>query len=329
MAWHDHSLLSAAARVSAGFRTLFNLPETLALLRGEEDADRYWQLALKHAVDGNLQALLDEQTHVLLESQGLRNAPYEKRVEEISKVLAESLSIRTARQQVDEFRARPAARRVDVNPFSIRCRFALRFGELKNDQDKTVARADTVRVAFNSPFRPFVLASTSIGQEGLDFHTWCHAVMHWNLPSNPVDLEQREGRVHRYKGHAVRKNVARRFGLNALAHGWSRSGDPWEFLFNLAADGEKQTSDIVPYWVYERGSDPAKVERRVPLIPYSREVERLECLKRSLAMYRLVFGQPRQDDLLAHLVESMPEGRARQATLRWALSLVPPEDGDS
>ena len=44
--------------------------------------------------------------------------------------------------------------------------------------------------------------STSIGQEGLDFHTYCHAVVHWNLPSNPVDMEQREGRVHRYKGHA-------------------------------------------------------------------------------------------------------------------------------
>ena len=28
------------------------------------------------------------------------------------------------------------------------------------------------------------------------------------LPGNPVDLEQREGRIHRYKGHAVRRNVA-------------------------------------------------------------------------------------------------------------------------
>jgi len=28
--------------------------------------------------------------------------------------------------------------------------------------------------------------------EGLDFHHYCHAIVHWNLPSNPVDLEQRE-----------------------------------------------------------------------------------------------------------------------------------------
>ncbi len=58
----------------------------------------------------------------------------------------------------------------------------------------------------------FVLASTSVGQEGLDFHAYCHAAMHWNLRSNPVDLEQREGRVDRYKGHALRKNVAAKHG---------------------------------------------------------------------------------------------------------------------
>ncbi len=77
-------------------------------------------------------------------------------------------------------------------------------------------RSSEVRDAFNSPFWPFVLATTSVGQEGLDFHLYCHAVVHWNLPGNPVDLEQREGRVHRYKGHAVRKNLARDFGHEVL-----------------------------------------------------------------------------------------------------------------
>src|ERR671920_2513473 len=89
-------------------------------------------------------------------------------------------------------------------------------------------RDDVVRRSFNSPFWPFVLCSTSVGQEGLDFHQFCHAVVHWNLPSNPVDLEQREGRVHRYKGHAVRRNLAARFGSEAL-----RSADVWSSLFEL------------------------------------------------------------------------------------------------
>jgi hypothetical protein len=83
---------------------------------------------------------------------------------------------------------------------------------------------------FNSRFRPFILASTSIGQEGLDFHTWCHAVVHLNLPTNSVDLEQQEGRVRRYKGHAIRKNIAMPFGLAELSK-WKGVGDPWAFLW--------------------------------------------------------------------------------------------------
>ena len=99
----------------------------------------------------------------------------------------------------------------------MRARFAARFGVEENPEDGTEpTRSDAIRSAFNSPFWPFVLASTSVGQEGLDFHLYCHAVVHWNLPSNPVDLEQREGRVHRYKGHAVRKNLATVHGGEAL-----------------------------------------------------------------------------------------------------------------
>ena len=37
------------------------------------------------------------------------------------------------------------------------------------------------------------------------------------------------------------------------------------------------------------------------MLPFSREVRKLEWLKRSLTVYRLAFGQPRQEDLLAYL----------------------------
>ena len=83
------------------------------------------------------------------------------------------------------------------NQGHLRTRFAMRFGDQDAEDSAEPTRADQVRSAFNSPFWPFVLATTSVGQEGLDFHSYCHAVVHWNLPSNPVDLEQREGRVHR------------------------------------------------------------------------------------------------------------------------------------
>lgn len=51
----------------------------------------------------------------------------------------------------------------------------------------------------------------------------------------------------------------------------------------------------MPYWVYP---GHAKIVRMILIRPFSREVERYENLKKSLATYRLAFGQPRQDDLI-------------------------------
>ncbi len=312
----DPALLSSAARIAEGFRTLFNMPESILLLRGTGE-ETYWRLALRYAIDGNLQAVLDEHVHVLRESLGLQGSEPAEQVAEISNALAGALGLRTAQVSVDGFQQNAGG--FTVESFNVRSRFAMRFARF-SDAEGALVRAESVRDAFNSPFRPFVLASTSIGQEGLDFHTWCHAVVHWNLPSNPVDLEQREGRVHRYKGHAVRKNIAEHYGLTALQRpgGWS---DPWQSLFELAAtEAGDDGLGLIPYWVFERGS--ARIERRVPLMPYSREVGKLEALKNGLALYRLVFGQPRQEDLMSILSVGTELDAAGLAD--WLISLTPP-----
>jgi hypothetical protein len=143
------------------------------------------------------------------------------------------------------------------------------------------------------------------------------------LPSNPVDLEQREGRVHRYKGHAVRKNIAEHYGLAGL-RSWNNKSDPWEYLFCRAKmERAANSSDLVPFWVYEEGA--ARIERRVPLIPLSKDVGKLERLKSNLALYRLVFGQPRQEDLLSHLSKSIPSREAEKIVMCWRICLQPPE----
>ena len=152
------------------------------------------------------------------------------------------------------------------------------------------------------PSRPFLLTSTSIGQEGLDFHLWCHRLVHWNLPGNPVDLEQREGRVHRYKGHAVRCNVAAAHG-EAVFESWELGDVLWTLIFDRAvrAAREARDSDLVPHWI---ASGDCRVERHVPLLPYTKEVEAFQRLKRQLAAYRVVFGQPRQEELIALLEQA-------------------------
>ena len=58
---------------------------------------------------------------------------------------------------------------------------------------------------------------------------------------------------------------------------------------------------------------------------FSKEVGHLDRLKRSLALYRLVFGQPRQEDLLTHLSDRLDLADAEAKTAAWRISLEPPE----
>jgi hypothetical protein len=69
--------------------------------------------------------------------------------------------------------------------------------------------------------------------------------------------------------------------------------------------------------------DHRPVERRIPLTPFSKEVDQLQRLRKSLALYRLVFGQPRQEDLLFHLTEQISEEQAQWAAIEWRISLAP------
>jgi hypothetical protein len=293
LAWDDADLLQGAAEIAWAFRTLFNQHESVALLRSESE-DSYWRAVLSFCADHHVQAMLDEYAHYLLDAEGLGSRSAAERVRGIAAAMARALSIRPAQIEVDD----PVVRQDEVcfEKFHLRGRFAMRLGDYK-DEDNGAERIGAVRDAFNSPFRPFVLASTSVGQEGLDFHPYCYRIYHWNLPGNPVDLEQREGRVHRYKGHAIRLNLAQQQGA-ALQRLAELPDDPWAAMFAAARAETSNDSDLVPYWICE---GRVYVERCVPMLPFSREHERLEWLKRSLAVYRLAFGQPRQDDLLHYL----------------------------
>jgi hypothetical protein len=318
----DQHLRAGATRIATGLRTLFNVPEAVAMMRGLDHREPYWLRVLEYAANGCLQGVLDEYCHVLLEAQGLID-PDPARIEAtVPRAIERALSLRPARLAVDDISVVDGRARTERR--HMRARFATRFGvDERSDEGGETTRADAVRNAFNSPFWPFVLVSTSIGQEGLDFHLYCHAVTHWNVPANPVDLEQREGRVHRYKGHAVRKNIARRYGLGAVS---DPTKDPWTILFEQARrDRDPGATDLVPFWVYpiEGG---AMIERHVPALPMSRDLERYESLRRSLAIYRMAFGQPRQDDLIAFLLSRMPLEQARTIADELRIDLAPPTD---
>lgn len=300
----DRRLLRRAAETAVhGLRALFRSPEISALVgaaAGETTTgageDGYWRQVLHYSMAGNLQSMLDEYVHLLAESEGLRSVEPGERWETLATRISGVAGLTAASARVEDIRAHDDE--VTVTERSLRTHMAVRFGGSRSATDQAEKREGSAREAYMSPFWPFVLASTSVGQEGLDFHTYSHAVVHWNLPSNPVDLEQREGRVHRYKGHAVRKNLTARFGTEALA---GTGSDVWVDLFDAAEAAEPEDSvGLSPFWIYPGA---AKVWRFIPAMPLSREKRQLSRLQRTLGAYRLVLGQPRQEELVKYAGE--------------------------
>jgi hypothetical protein len=94
-------------------------------------------------------------------------------------------------------------------------------------------------------------------------------------------------------------------------------------MFEAAKAARTEATDLVPYWVYSVEGG-ASIERHVPLLPFSKERQILPQLKNALAVYRMVFGQPRQDDLLEYLTRRIPEERLRRLFADLAIDLSPP-----
>ncbi|MEM1334413.1 MAG: hypothetical protein AAGG08_13255, partial [Actinomycetota bacterium] len=166
------TLWSAAAIVADGLRSLFNRYEIACLLDDDArfDSDMpYWQRVLQTCADGNLQAVLEEYLAHLRPpnaSSFVEGDPAETHgLIEIAQQVRAALALRESTLRLfDPTRPEQSLGRPT--------RFAVRYGGKIDRDDDASARLGEVRSAFNSPFWPFVLASTSVGQEGIDFHWW-------------------------------------------------------------------------------------------------------------------------------------------------------------
>lgn len=279
--------LDNAERFAQGMANLFDKPEAIAAIESsrERSSEAYYLNVLRYCVAGNFAAMLDEYAHIL----------NEKDPERLCDQMCEAIEVMTASYPVDTYSRYVGERRQRIR---MRSHFAVAYFQTKIDST-TSQRKENLRVAFNSPFRPFVLATTSIGQEGLDFHQYTRKIMHWNLPHNPVDIEQREGRINRYKCLAIRQSLARDF------EGMTFFEDVWEELFEQA---EKMRSEkdpeLIPFWSLDNGGS-VKIERIVPLYPYSKDQAMYQRLLKILNLYRLTMGQPRQEELLEQLLRDV------------------------
>ena len=284
-------LLKWAEEIASEFESLFNKPESIAAVRLSEKQDVYWRMVAGYCSSGCLQSVLDEYLHQLVEQRAADGEAIEQ--------LKHSVNLNAANINVDSLGSF-----FKGTPLKMRCHYAVEFGSQRIETDEGNKRASSVRQVFNSPFRPFVLATTSIGQEGLDFHSYCRRIVHWNLPGNPIDLEQREGRINRYKGLVIRQQVAGKYREHLKTRPFTPSDDVWESLFEIADEEERipaGKSQLIPFW-YVTPVGNAMIERVIPLYPFSADRGRLERILRTLAIYRLAFGQPRQAELVEHLL---------------------------
>ena len=302
-----------ATALAKTFLNYFNTTESTAVIQlssekhhaRKSDNSAHWQDVLTYCKDGCFQAMFDEYLHLVTESVTFSDG--EDRASQVQSIMLSDLRIHTASYDVDTFRGfkkrinGEVKSKDDKTAMKMRAHYAVGFINSGADNQKTALRKDCIRGAFNSPLKPFVLATTSIGQEGLDFHNYCRKIVHWNLPSNPIDLEQREGRINRYKCLAIRQNVVERYG-DIKFH-----KDVWTELFR-AAEKERQPgqSELVPYWCFGKNQD-IKIERIVPMYPMSKDGLSYERLVKILSMYRLTLGQARQEELLEYLFKEFKD----------------------
>ncbi|MBP7359333.1 MAG: DEAD/DEAH box helicase family protein [Prevotella sp.] len=272
------------------FVNMLSDEESQRIIRKNTSSKTAYDRTIEYCVLGNLQAVIDEYAYVI---------GYYKELSNKSKIWETMEGAIITRSPLD----------IDTNDsfcisrgkkFAMPRWFASDYSKITSN-DNQEKRKMSIQSAFNSPFRPFVLASTSVGQEGLDFHLYCRKIVHWNLPANPINLEQRNGRINRYEGLAIRRNVAHLF----------KDIKKWQELFNKASEEWKKLypeyNDMVPHWCLPEkvleNPEIEKIENIFLLYPLSSDQAAYEQLMKKLSLYRFTMGQPDQEFIINLLSE--------------------------
>lgn len=333
------TLYTEALAIGNTITRLFQRPAAVAIVeafRWNRKAP-YWRRVLRFCLENDLQSVLDEYVFLLV-----RDSP-EKDPHKLAHDVADVFEL--ALKTVGGLHVvRPKPKKGD-KPFGAAL-FARALGEHESivDEDLKAAneaakkkgkvgkkaakdeegkkrkrskgwQANPLLTAFNSPFPPFVLTTTSTGQEGLDMHRYCRRLVHWNLPSSPLALEQREGRVDRYLSLGVRTNIATLSVPREKPH-----DNAWAMLVEEAtAQTDRHQSVLAPLWHFGKVQP---IEALAVNIPFTREEAAWERLQEEASWYRLVLGQPEPHALLERLSNTSAENQFAIQGVR--LDLAPP-----
>ena len=268
---------------------------------------RYPESLMSAMLKGGFEAVLDEQI-ALLRLLGDKHGT--QIIDELGGGLLDRPGlVRIRRKGNDKNRVRVHA----ATPFA----GGERRGGGHNKKDQKL-RSDTLRRAFNSPFWPHVLSTTSVGQEGLDFHYWCDKIVHWDLPAGPVEFEQREGRISRYSSLTVRRVFVAQYA--EAAYSALDRGSPFVRIFDAAHAAEDDGIGLERWWT-PRSQKPTSFTFKWN---FSIRQSRIDKLQKELLYYRLGIGQP-EPDAFTKLLEHLGATRDEARTL--ALNLSPSSSG--
>lgn len=325
------ALFGAAIVIGSSITRLFQRPAAVAIVEGGRSNKKvpYWRRVLRFCLEHDLQSVLDEYVFLLVRDSSEKDAG--KLADEVAETIHVALSTVGGLQV-----ARPRAKA--KSPYGA-AMYARALGEhdsptddnpkaQKNTNNATKKSArrkgrhdNPLLTAFNSPFPPFVLTTTSTGQEGLDMHRYCRRLVHWNLPNSPLALEQREGRIDRYLSLGVRTNIAKLSFPPSVRSVAPSPANPWELLVQAAKEQtSKHNSILAPLWHFGEGQPIKAIAVNVP---FSREETAWERLLEEASWYRLVLGQPDPDALLERLSNANESNRREIDGVR--LDLTPRE----
>ena len=287
-----------------GHRAFANL-----ILQSSKKHSRYPDALCEAMLKGSFEAVIDEQMVLLGE---LGDASGFEIIEQLGNSLLDRPSLIQFRRGSSGKHRVPAQA---ITPFSA--------GERRMSKRKKGARRlrnDMLRHAFNSPFWPHILCTTSVGQEGLDFHKWCRRIVHWDLPADPVDFEQREGRIARYASLAVRRSLADAHGKEALAA--SAGASPFGTMLDIARQQPLGRTGLERWWLPTAGR-PISVTFDWK---FSLRSARKEQMLKDLLYYRLALGQPDPEafmDMLERIGADAKQARGLAIDLSAISRMVP------
>lgn len=154
-----------AFRIADSFRKFFNWSENIAVIDKYSDSKKsYWQNLLSYSADGNFQSMLDEFATGMIDHNGLWDYSLDDKLSKLIELVSDNIGLRTVSVTGHTYESFIK----ESKSKHFRCHFGVALNQ-SLDNDKDVMRSDSVRDAFNSPFRPLFFQQHQSGKKDLTF----------------------------------------------------------------------------------------------------------------------------------------------------------------